>query len=110
MTTGSKAGTAPKKKSGKTNQRAIFVKAEKFEGELPVKKSGGRKSLLAPLVEQIKAEPDTWFRIAHGLTGTVGQTRTRLAKLDSALEVETRRDPDDEKKSFCYARFVTPKA
>lgn len=114
MTTSSKGATAPKKKSARTNQRAIFTKAEKHTGELPIKKSGGRKSLLAPLVDQLRKDPDAWYRVAHGLKGTVGQTRTRLLNLGKqekiTLEVETRTDPDNKDMATCYARYIAPKS
>lgn len=105
MTTVEKLGDKPKIKAPRTNQRAIFDIPEKFEGELPQKKSGGRKSLLAPLVEQLKADPGQVYKIAHGLTGTVSQTRTRFLKLDTELSAETHADPDDSTKSFCYAWY-----
>lgn len=113
MTTDTKVGgTKPKTKRAGANQRAILITAEKISGDLPVKKSGGRKSLLEPLVEQLIKDPGTWYRMAHGLKGTVGQTRTRLIELGEKkgiiLEVETRTDEADKTMADCFARYLAP--
>lgn len=114
MATDVKVQDAPKKKRATTNQRAIFVKAEKHTGDLPVKKSGGRKSLIAPLVDDLKKAPGVWHKVAYGLKGTVGQTRTRMIEYGKAekiaLEVETRTDESDKTKASCFARYIAPKA
>lgn len=94
--------TGPKR----TNGNAILAKPIKHTGDLPIKKSGGRKSKLAPIVADLKADPGCWYRIASGLKGTVSQTRVRLMKLDANLEVETR--AVDEKHADCFARYNPP--
>lgn len=107
MKVAEKGVTAPKTKSARTNQRAILNMPVKHEGELPPKKSGGRKSLLAPIVEILRADPGSWYVIARGKKGTVSQTRFRFAKLCAEVEVDTR--PVDADTSECYARFPAPK-
>lgn len=90
----------------RTNGNAILAEPVKHAGDLPVKKSGGRKSKLAPIVEKLKNDPDQWYRVANGLKGTVSQTRVRMMKLDANLEVETR--AIDDKHADCFARYNTP--
>lgn len=107
MTVAEKGASAPKTKSARTNQRAILSAPVKHEGELPPKKSGGRKSLLAPIVEILQADPGSWYVIARGKKGTVSQTRSRFAKLCPEAEVDTR--AVDAEISECYARFPAPK-
>lgn len=110
VTEGKPAKDAPKKKDARKNQRAIFDAPEKFEGELPVKKKGGRKSLLAPIVAKLQEDPGIWYKIASGKTGTVGQSRVRLMKLASemgiTIEAETHRVEGDDSNSDLFARFI----
>lgn len=92
----------------RTNSNSILSKPVKHSGELPEKKAGGRKSKLAPIVEDLKKDPGSWYKIASGLKGTVSQTRVRMLAIAESdkinLEVETR--ATDDKHADCYARYV----
>lgn len=105
---GKKSEDGPKVK--RTNTNSILSTPVKHTGELPEKKSGGRKSRLTPIVVQLKADPGMWYKIASGLKGTVSQTRVRMLDLAKRtgdnIEVETR--ATDEKNADCYARFIAP--
>lgn len=103
MTVKPKDATPLKTKTGRTNQRAILATPEKFTGELPEKKKGGRKSKLTPIIEALKESPGVWHIVAKGKRATVYQTRVRLAALSPELEVETRSENADD--ATCYARM-----
>lgn len=109
--TTSKAKTeGAKKKTARENTRAIFDAPVKFDGELPVKKRGGRKSNLAPMIEVLRADPGQWYKIASGKKGTVSQTRSRLMKLDAELRVETHAIEGNDDEADCFAMFPAPTA
>lgn len=97
----------PKVKAPRTNQRAILKTPEKHVGDLPEKKNGGRKSTLAPIVDILRGDQGSWYRIATGKKGTISQTRVRFAKLCPEAEVETRAIDADN--SDCFARIPAPK-